>query len=239
MNTVTLFTLLGTLASASPLVPRGVGSCDTAPLSDPPKVSTPSSTLSNLAGWGPYISLESPLCRDTPSGFTIDQVTVLMRHGARGPTASSYPSIKAAVAKAANATVMDSAFDFVKNYSAEGFTADALTDYGRKQMYDAGSTYAKRYKKLVKKYFTRAASQTRVVESGQYFMQGFNGDKFAIKNTTLLPTMDLIINDDGTVNNTLTQVACPGYDDSTDLAAEAETNFNAVSFPGDSGIVQH
>lgn len=242
MKTLALVALLSTLSLATPLSPRennghhegnpnsegGAAQCDTAPFTDPPQVPTPQSTLHNLATWGPYISQESALCRDVPKGMTVDQVTILMRHGARGPTASSYPKVLSAVAKAKNATVTDPAFSFLKTYKADDYTADALTDYGRKQMYDAGQFYAKRYKKLAPNYFTRAASQERVVESGQYFMQGFLGQKFEVKNITQLPEVHLIIDDTGKENNTLSQVPCPGYDKSTNLAAEAEKNFNAV-----------
>jgi hypothetical protein len=97
-------------------------------------------------------------------------------------------------------------------------------------MYDSGVTYAKRYKSLAKKSFTRSASQDRVVESSQYFIQGFSGQKFNIINSTLLTLPDVIVSEDAGMNNTMANMNCPAFDDATvDPGDVAEDNWTAVS----------
>lgn len=232
MKTVALFALLSTLVTAGPIESRSTQSCacDTAPYSSGPKVSTSEHTILSLGAYAPFISRPSSLCRDTPKGFTVDQVTIVSRHGARSPTASALKKITATIAKATNATITDDTFAFVKNYTLDGYTADQLTDFGRRQMYDSGVTYAKRYKSLAKKSFTRSASQDRVVESSQYFIQGFSGQKFNIINSTLLTLPDVIVSEDAGMNNTMANMNCPAFDDATvDPGDVAEDNWTAVS----------
>lgn len=119
-----------TASPISPLLPHWY-TCDTSapPLSSPLSVSTPLSTILSLGPYSPYVPQNSTLCRNVPDGFTVDQVTVLSRHGARSPTAGSTKLILAAVAAAKNTTgeVSDEAYAFIAGYNYTGFKADQLT----------------------------------------------------------------------------------------------------------------
>ena len=53
-----------------------------------------------------------------------------------------------------------------------------------------GKRYKEEYASVGSPVFVRAASDGRVVESGRFFLQGFNGDDFDLKAT--LPNVDVV-----------------------------------------------
>lgn len=151
---------------------------------DANSINSPLFVVGNQGPYSPFLSQESYLPRGTPEGWTIDQVSVIMRHGARNPTASAGKKISASLALLNNRTsIADSAFDFVDGYSFDNYTADALTDFGRKECYDAGVAFRKAYADLDDGLFVRSASDGRVVESSGWFLQGWNGEAFDLGAT--------------------------------------------------------
>ncbi|KAL7418618.1 hypothetical protein Q5752_007076 [Cryptotrichosporon argae] len=227
---LTSFTFLCLAAAApSPLAPRW-SSCETEPLSGPPNVSTPLDTIYGLGAYAPYISQHSSYCRNVPDGFVIDQVSIVSRHGARSPTASALKSIQSSLAKLANVTITNETLAFAQSYSLDGFTADALTDYGRYELYLSGATHAKIYQDLAHDIFARASGEQRVIESSQYFLQGFLGEDFVIKNTSDLPEPQVIISETTGLNNTLIVSNCPADENYTpNLETTAQTNWLSVN----------
>jgi hypothetical protein len=153
---------------------------------------TPLSKLSNLGPYSPFLSQQSFTCRDVPEGFTVDQVQIFARHGARNPTASALTKLEATLAKLANATSsIDPTLEFVtKGYTYGNVTADALTDFGRRQMWIMGKRYSEQYWWLKDEMFVRASSDARVVESGQFFLQGAKGQEFSL--TASKPSNDVV-----------------------------------------------
>lgn len=113
--------------------------------------------------------------------MTIDQVQIYARHGARNPTASALKRIQASLAKVANRTSTDSTLSFLETYAyGEGVKADQLTDFGRRELWVMGDSFRQDYPSLYEDRFIRAASDGRVVESGEFFLQGLRGEEYSL-----------------------------------------------------------
>jgi len=142
--------------------------------------STPVSKLSNIGPYSPYLGQISPICRDPPPGFKVDQVQIYSRHGARNPTANSLKSILKTLDKVVNRTSTDESLKFVQNFTYGDVKAEQLTDFGRRELWIAGKTFKEAYPDLIGDRFTRAGSDNRVVESGQFFLQGLEGETYSL-----------------------------------------------------------
>ena len=103
---------------------------------------------------------------------------MIMRHGARNPTASALQRILKSLAKVEGRFSSDPALAFVEKFNYNTTQADQLTDFGRREMWTAGKRYAEEYKDLAGSAFSRADADDRVVESGGFFLQGFTGNDF-------------------------------------------------------------
>jgi len=113
--------------------------------------------------------------------MTIDQVQIYARHGARNPTANALKRIQASLAKVVNRTSTDSTLGFLETYSyGEGVKADQLTDFGRRELWAMGDKFRQEYADLHDDRFIRAASDGRVVESGEFFLQGLRGEEYSL-----------------------------------------------------------
>lgn len=151
-------------------------------------ITTPLSTVANQGPYSPFLLQPTDLPREVPSGWEVDQVSILMRHGARAPTASAAKKIAASLALLERRTsIKDPALAFVDGYTFTGFKADALTDFGRRECFDAGTTFRREYANLADGLFVRSASDGRVVESSGFFLQGWAGSAFDLNTTLPLP----------------------------------------------------
>ncbi|KAL7410294.1 histidine phosphatase superfamily [Mrakia frigida] len=169
--------------------------------------------FSKLGPYSPYADrTDSSASYDLPSGCEVSQVTILQRHGARYPTKKANVVIQTALTKLANLTAsqLPSEFKFLDGYTFFGFEVDALTDFGRKEAYDAGKVAGERYQKLAKKsnLWTRSSDEARVVESGRQFIQGFNSAPFFIGNVSALPNVDVKISEEDGFVNPLSPSTC-------------------------------
>ncbi|CED85258.1 Multiple inositol polyphosphate phosphatase [Phaffia rhodozyma] len=154
-----------------------------------------------------------------PAGCEITQVTILQRHMSRYPTEKGHTLIQAALNKvvAASGSIQDQTLLFIKNFKLEleeGEIWGDLTAYGRTEAYDAGRFYRNRYKvfagKIADSVFIRSSGSRRTTESGRHFSQGYHG-------TTRLPSIDLVMEKETGMNNSLSVSTCASESDSIDL----------------------
>jgi hypothetical protein len=177
------------LALAMPALhyPAGSGASPQSSL-DALHITTPLSTVANQGPYSPFLAQSSELPREVPDGWKIDQVSIIMRHGARAPTASAAKKIAASLALLDRRTaIADPELTFVEGYTFTGFKADALTDFGRKECFDAGTAFRRQYTELADSLFVRSASDGRVVESSGFFLQGWTGSAFDLNATLPVP----------------------------------------------------
>lgn len=123
-------------------------------------------------GWGVD---EYPL----PPDANITWVSVLHRHGARYAT----PFYGVAGFAKKHASLVDKVdfagdLDFLNEWSYT-LGAELLVPLGRQELFDSGVSHFYRYAHLLPedgtKLFARTTSQTRMLESAQYFLAGFFG----------------------------------------------------------------
>lgn len=153
-------------------------------------ITTPLSVVGNQGPYSPYISQTSYLPRTVPEGWNVDQVSIIMRHGARFPTKNAGKRIDASLALLDNRTsIADADFAFVDGYTFSDYTADELSDFGRRECFDAGVKFKAQYADLTDNSdsFFRTAGDGRVVESSGFFLQGWNGAKFDLNATLDVP----------------------------------------------------
>ena len=136
--------------------------------------------MASMGSYSPYMGQISPICRDVPAGFTIDQVQVYSRHGARNPTNGSLKSILKTLDKVVNRTSTVDILKFVQDFKYGDVKAEQLTDFGRRELYFAGQMFRETYPGLIEDRFTRAGSDGRVVESGAFFLQGLQGEAYSL-----------------------------------------------------------
>lgn len=192
--------------------------------------------ISQLWGpYAPYFSVEGGISGDVPSGCEVTFVQVLSRHGARYPTASkskTYSQLIAAIQ--ANATDFKDTTAFLKTYNYT-LGSDDLTSFGARQMVDSGIKFYNRYESLTRDNipFVRSSDSSRVVESGQYFIQGFqqtkNTDRKADRDQSP-PTVSVLISEDSGANNTLNHNTCTVFEAST-LGDDVDEGFEARFVP--------
>ncbi|GAB1217766.1 hypothetical protein ATERTT37_007007 [Aspergillus terreus] len=190
--------------------------------------------------WGlyaPYFSLqdESPFPLDVPDDCHITFVQALARHGARSPTDSkteAYAATIAAIQK--NATTFPGKYAFLKSYNYSMGSED-LTPFGQNQLQDMGAQFYRRYDTLTRHInpFIRAADSSRVHESAEKFVEGFQnarqGDPRANPRQPS-PRVDVVIPEGTAYNNTLEHSICTAFEDST-VGDAAADNFTAVFAP--------
>ncbi|KAL7412073.1 histidine phosphatase superfamily [Mrakia frigida] len=185
--------------------------------SNNPKKSTGfDEVFSFLGPYSPYINQPSAqgVEYELPEGCEVSQVNVLQRHGARYPTSGAKTLIQTALLKLKDIDVSslpsDSLFRFLEGYEFKA-EPDQLTDYGRKEAYDAGSFFSERYWegfKDRKGVWVRSSGQERVVESGRFFMQGFEGKPFLLGNVSALPEVDMLVSEEEGCVNPLSVYTC-------------------------------
>ncbi len=180
-------------------------------------------------------------------------VQVLARHGARDPTMGKSILYKALVIKlkeaiSANGTKLHGKYSFLKHYEYQ-LGSDQLTAFGREQLWNLGRKIHARYSHLLspttgapgsagEKPFVRTTSQTRVKQSGQYFLAGFSaaadcdlgdGLESTYPMCPLGPSTvdieayqpDVVIYEGPGFNNTLSHGTCPAFENSTHGSEQA------------------
>ncbi|KAI0346521.1 phosphoglycerate mutase-like protein [Trametopsis cervina] len=127
---------------------------------------------------------------DLPADCQVDQVILMHRHGSRFPLASELPFIQNLAAKLANHTAavqkakLPANLAFLKQGYASTLGHDNLTAVGRKELFDHGVEFKLKYPQLTPTTVL-AGLQDRVVESAQWFANGYFGRDWASLNSTM------------------------------------------------------
>ncbi|KAJ5175171.1 Histidine phosphatase superfamily clade-2 [Penicillium canariense] len=189
--------------------------------------------------WGqysPYFSLADASISDAvPEKCDLIFVQVLHRHGARYPTASKSKQYKALVETIqANATAFRGKTAFLHSYNYT-LGSDDLTPFGERQMISSGIKFYERYEALTRDHvpFIRSSGSSRVVASGQNFIQGFQQTKTqdrAADRNQISPTINVVISEDSGSNNTLNHNTCPDFE-ASELGDEVTANYTAIIAP--------
>ncbi|KAJ3002669.1 hypothetical protein HKX48_002204 [Thoreauomyces humboldtii] len=140
----------------------------------------------SMGGFSPYAKnskgygIEDVLL---PDNCVVDQVTSLMRHGMRFASTGTGKGIQATFDRIGNSTyqVHDPNLDVLKGH-VYGLPVELLTDWGRRDLYDAGKMFADRYDGLLKhqttgtsKVLLRTTDQERMHDSALAFAYGSLG----------------------------------------------------------------
>ncbi|KAJ5949106.1 Histidine phosphatase superfamily clade-2 [Penicillium verhagenii] len=196
------------------------------------------SDISHLWGqYSPYFSLEdeSSISGDVPQQCDVTFVQVLSRHGARYPTASKGKQYAALIeAIQTNATAYKDGTSFLRSYNYTLGTDD-LTTFGENEMIDSGIKFYERYEALTRDNipFVRSSDSSRVIESGQLFIRGFQDTKQQDKkalHSQASPTINVVISEDTGSNNTLNHNTCPAFEAST-IGDDVSDNYTAIFTP--------
>lgn len=189
--------------------------------------------------WGqysPYFSLaDVGISNTVPEKCDVTFVQVLSRHGARYPTASKSKKYKTLIkAIQANATAFNGKTAFLRSYDYT-LGSDDLTTFGQRQMVSSGVKFYQRYKDLTRDHvpFIRSADSSRVIESGNMFIQGFQQSKaedYAANHTQGNATIAVVISEDPGANNTLNHNTCTAFE-ASDLSDQVSENYTAVIAP--------
>ncbi|WVQ93834.1 hypothetical protein IAU59_000912 [Kwoniella sp. CBS 9459] len=172
---------------------------------------------------GPYAPFRSlgkfGAQKGLPRGCEVDQVTILHRHTARFPTANAGKCILHSLSKLKNRDVRiprnhpELAFLAKTELSLKDWEFDGLMDQGRKQAWMSGRKIREIYARFLRsaKVFTRSSGGGRVVETSGYWLEGFKGQRFKLKDTKRLPQVDVVIPEGENANNTLSVHSCPAF----------------------------
>ncbi|KAJ6520933.1 phosphoglycerate mutase-like protein [Mycena vulgaris] len=141
-----------------------------------------STTLSHLGNLAPYAKAPVPhgVSEALPTDCAVQQVMLMGRHGSRFPLSSELPYITNLTVKLAGAAAavkrarLPESMAFLKDGYTTALGVNNLTAPGRKQLFDHGVDFRMRYPNLVATSVL-AGNQDRVVESAQWFSQGFFG----------------------------------------------------------------
>ncbi|KAI0073451.1 phosphoglycerate mutase-like protein [Panus rudis PR-1116 ss-1] len=145
-----------------------------------------------LGNLSPYFKAPVPkgIKTDLPSDCSVDQVVLMHRHGSRYPLSSELVFITNLTSKLANhsAEIQKAKLPEGLAFLKEGYTStlghDDLTAPGRKELFDHGVAFKLKYPGL-QATSVLAGLQDRVVESAQWFSQGYFGRDWPSLNSTL------------------------------------------------------
>ncbi|WVQ80361.1 hypothetical protein IAT38_002466 [Cryptococcus sp. DSM 104549] len=156
-----------------------------------------------------------------PRGCEVDQVTLLHRHTARYPTTSAGKCMLGALGKIKNREIkaprhhQELSFLTKADLELKDWVFDGLMDQGRKAAWISGEQVATTYKSFLDKaegVYTRSSGGGRVVESSGYWLEGFRRNHFKIVDTSELPSVDVVIPETSSSNNTLSVHSCPAFE---------------------------
>ncbi|EIW73298.1 hypothetical protein TREMEDRAFT_67315 [Tremella mesenterica DSM 1558] len=174
----------------------------------------------NAGAYAPYRPLGEGRER-LPRGCELDQVTIFHRHTARYPTVKGGDCLHRALHKLANRSIIsprrhpELAFLAKADLHLTGWKMTELTDQGRKAAWKAGKQTASVYKRFLSRtegIFTRAGGISRVIETGSYWLQGFQGSPFKLIPEDQRPRVNLTIPEDPETNSTLSVHKCTAFE---------------------------
>ncbi|PIL35733.1 hypothetical protein GSI_02463 [Ganoderma sinense ZZ0214-1] len=150
----------------------------------------------HLGNLSPYLKAPVPngIQETLPEDCTVDQVMLMHRHGSRYPLASELVFITNLVATLGNSSAAIQKAHLPENlqFLKDGYTStlghDDLTAPGRLQLFEHGVNFRLKYPQLQANSIL-AGLQDRVVESAQWFAQGYFGRSWATLNATEFSTI--------------------------------------------------
>ncbi|KAJ3175865.1 hypothetical protein HDU87_005693 [Geranomyces variabilis] len=134
-----------------------------------------------------------------PAECTVDQVTLLSRHGMRYASTGTGKGTQTVVDRIRNATfeVRDPALAFLKTHRYD-LPVELLTDWGRRDLVLAGQTFAKRYAALIagnqESVPLRTTTLSRMLDSATSFAQGFTQSQPGELHWTVVPDASPVFN---------------------------------------------
>uniref|UniRef100_A0A060SXP8 ARAD1A14476p n=1 Tax=Blastobotrys adeninivorans TaxID=409370 RepID=A0A060SXP8_BLAAD len=151
----------------------------------------PADDILRLTGTkGPYVDrLSQGLELDPPQGCSVEQVIMVMRHGARYPTANAYPDLQGALAKLENKTFSSGPLQFFNDWTPyvdnlgwleqETFSGPYA---GLLSAYQRGTEYRARYGHLwdgesIVPFWS--SDSERVIMTARHFGEGFFGYNYS------------------------------------------------------------
>ncbi|KAK1926180.1 histidine phosphatase superfamily [Papiliotrema laurentii] len=171
--------------------------------------------------------------RGLPRGCEINQVTLLHRHAARYPTTSAGKDMQRALDKIANRKTIiprkygELSFLSKADLAMTGWKFDELLNQGRKAAWRSGRELKAVYHPLIQSgegLFVRSSGSHRVVESAGYWLEGFYGRAFKLRDAGHLPLPNVTIPEGETSNNTLSVHNCPAFNNQDDQDLSMITN---------------
>ncbi|EUC54745.1 histidine acid phosphatase, partial [Rhizoctonia solani AG-3 Rhs1AP] len=160
---------------------------------------------------GPYSAryeVHSDISSVVPLGCNVTMINVLQRHGARYPTGKPGKALEATLAKLRNVQdIKEPSLQFIPTFRYH-YIPGQLVPFGRAQSYISGQIIANKYSALGSRNFVRASNKARIVESSQWWKQGFEGRPFDVDAFNLVQP-DLVILLGKEFNNTLGVETCP------------------------------
>ncbi|KAH8651089.1 histidine phosphatase superfamily [Xylariales sp. PMI_506] len=180
--------------------------------------------LGNLSPYFVPQNTPASLKSGVPPGCSVDKAFLIHRHGSRQPLSNEVVVIQDLAYYINNNTALfsqpqgqvPSAFSFLANGWNSTFGINDLTAPGRQQLFDHGVALKLKYPDLYTDVVL-VGNQDRVVESAQWFMDGYYG-----RSVNSTATMNLINEDDETVSWITAMDTCTDwdYDDGNDLVVE-------------------
>jgi acid phosphatase len=138
--------------------------------------------LGNLSPYFVPPNTPASLLSGTPESCSVDRAFLIHRHGSRQPLSSELPTIQnlsyyinnnTALFKNPHGQLPDE-FSFLSSGWSSTFTSNNLSAVGRQQLFDHGVALRLDYPSLYTDSVL-AGDQDRVVESAQWFMDGYYG----------------------------------------------------------------
>ncbi|KAG9636793.1 phosphoglycerate mutase-like protein, partial [Aureobasidium melanogenum] len=138
--------------------------------------------LGNLSPYFTPPNTPASLLSGIPESCSVDRAFLVHRHGSRQPISSELPTIQNLSYYINNNTALfknprgqlPSEFSFLKSGWSSSFTLNNLSAPGRQQLFDHGVAFRLDYPSLYTDTVL-AGDQDRVVESAQWFMDGYYG----------------------------------------------------------------
>ncbi|KAF7971067.1 hypothetical protein HWV62_22123 [Athelia sp. TMB] len=131
---------------------------------------------------------------DLPDDCVVDQLMLMGRHGNRYPLSSELPYIQGLVAKLGNNSAaiqkarLPSNLAFLKDGYTTSLGINDLTAPGRQTLFEHGVAFRLKYPHLLGTSIL-AGNQDRVIESAQWFANGYFGRSWGDMNATAFSTI--------------------------------------------------
>ncbi|KDN63723.1 putative histidine acid phosphatase [Colletotrichum sublineola] len=179
----------------------------------------------------PFFPVPSEINPAIPSSCNITLVQGLMRHSSQNPKTAQLQDYKALIKHIQTSiSKYGKGVEFLQTYHLN-FNADQLTPFGKKETFNARSSFYKQYQALANhnQPFIRTTDEKRIVESASLWKSGFY-HYMADRPPTIVAT-HIITNTEGS-DNTLHHKTCTAFENHrASLAKETQASWAAKFTP--------